>query len=42
MEGLCKGEVQVVKLHKGGVLQVAAEDGVADVDDNGPGRFGVL
>ena len=29
-------------LHKGGVFQVAAEDGVADINDNGLGCLGVL
>ena len=36
------GNLQVVDLHKGGVLQIAAEDGVADVYDNGLDRLGVL
>jgi hypothetical protein len=33
---------ELVGLHKGGVFQIAAEDGVADIDDNGLGRLGVL
>jgi len=33
------GKLPVVGLHKGGVFQIAAEDGVPDVDDNGLGRL---
>lgn len=33
---------QAVGLHKGGVFQVAAEDRVTDIDDNGLGRLSVL
>jgi len=36
------GKLPVVGLHKGGVFQIAAEDGVANVDDNGLGCLCVL
>lgn len=34
--------LEVVGLHKGSVLQIATEDGVADIDNNSLGRFSVL
>ena len=33
---------QVVRLHKCGIFQIAAENGIADIDNNGLGRLGVL
>ena len=36
------GKAFSVGLHKGGVFQIAAEDGVPDVDDNGLGCLCVL
>lgn len=33
--------LRAVELHKGGVFQIAAEDGVPDVYDNGLGGLGV-
>lgn len=35
------GLFQAGELHKGCVLQIAAEDGVTDIDDNGLGRLGI-
>lgn len=32
---------QAGELHESCVLKIAAEDGVADIDDNGLGRLGV-
>lgn len=36
------GNLQIAGLHKGSVLEIAAEDGVANINDNSLSRLGVL
>jgi len=36
------GKTSMAGLHKGGVFQIAAEDGVPDIDDNGLGCLCIL